>query len=225
MHVNLIDIVIMKNEYVIILHGIFRSSFHMRHLARFLNENEYDVLNLDYPSTKFPLQDLVEITWQNICERLTENRTTHLVGYSMGGLLVRAILSKYRPENLGRVVLLATPNKGSEVADFWQNKWIYKKLYGVAGQQLITNQEGIKNLFKPIDYELGVVAGDFSIDPFSSYLIKGKDDGKVSVESTKVKGMKDHVVVSAGHTFFPHNSEVHAQTLHFLKHGNFELEE
>ena len=73
-----------------------------------------------------------------------------------------------------------------------------------------------------VDYELGVVAGDFSIDPVSSAIIPGEDDGKVSVDSTRVQGMRDHIIVSASHTFFPQNQEVHRQAAHFLRFGAFE---
>lgn len=211
----------MKNDYVVILHGIFRSSFHMRKLAAYLAKQGYDVISLNYPSTKEPIEKLVEMIKENIQSKLIEDKTTHFVGYSLGGLLLRVILKDYRPPHLGRVVQLAPPNNGSEVADFLQNFWPYKKLYGHAGQQLITDQTAIASLFGEIDYELGVIAGNFSFDPISSLLIKGPDDGKVSVESTKVAGMKDHIVVRASHTWFPHNKQVQQQTLHFLQQGVF----
>ena len=70
-------------------------------------------------------------------------------------------------------------------------------------------------------YELGVIAGNGTIDPLSSYIIPGDDDGKVSLESAKVEGMQDYIVVSESHLFFPGNAEVHRQTAHFLEHGYF----
>ena len=94
-------------------------------------------------------------------------------------------------------------------------------IFGPAGQQLTTDEE-LDDLLGKVDYELGVVAGNFSIDPASSYVIPGDDDGKVSVKSTRVEGMKAHVIVPASHTFFPSNEIVHKMTAHFLKHGNFE---
>ena len=210
-----------ENDYVIILHGIFRTSKHMRKLAAYVESQGYDVLNLDYPSTKQPLEELVDTVWQDISARLEKEKPVHFVGYSMGGLLVRAILSKYRPPTLGRVVLLAAPNKGSEVADLLKNNWLYRKLYGPAGQQLITDQTAIQHLFGDIDYECGVIAGSLSLDPVCSLLIKGKHDGKVSIESAKLDGMKDHVIIPAAHTWFPHNKDVQNQTVHFLRDGSF----
>jgi len=85
----------------------------------------------------------------------------------------------------------------------------------------VTEDAGIDELLGTVDYELGVIAGNFSIDPVSSSLIPGDDDGKVSIKSTKVDGMKDHVVTSASHTFFPSNQEVIKKTLNFLRFGAF----
>lgn len=212
---------ISTDHYVVILHGIFRSSRHMRKLAAYLCLQGYEVLNLDYPSTEYKLEELVEIIWQDISARLTQDKPVHFVGYSMGGLLVRAVLSKFHPPKLGRIVLLGTPNKGSEVADFLQNNYLYRKLYGPAGQQLITDQSSIQHLFKPVDYELGIIAGSWSIDPISSFLIKGNDDGKVSIQSTKLEGMQDHIIIPTTHTWFPHNKEVQRQTAYFLQDGTF----
>lgn len=208
-------------EYVIVLHGIFLGSWHMRPLVRYLEEEGYEVINIGYPSTRYPVEELINLTQHDIQTKLTDKtRIVHFVGYSMGGLLVRGILTQYRPEHLGRVVQIATPNHGSEVADFWKNNFLYKKLYGPAGQQLTTNADNTA-LFGPIDYELGIIAGNATIDPFSSFLVPGENDGKVSVESTKLEGMKDHTVVSASHFFFPRNKTMQGQVLSFLKEGSF----
>lgn len=213
----------MMCKMVILLHGIFRTSAHMRPLEGYLQQYGYDVLNLDYPSTKYPIETLIDRIAQEIDSTLARNtHTVHFVGYSMGGLLVRGILAKYRPNHLGRVVLLAPPNHGSEVADFLKNNYFYKLLYGPAGQQIGTkDSQHLQPLFGKVDYELGIIAGNFTIDPFSSYLIAGDDDGKVSVESTKLDGMKEHIIVSASHTFFPSNKKVQRLTLEFLETGKF----
>ena len=209
------------SEYVVILHGIARTSSHMSSLREYL-QKKYDVISIDYPSTYYTLEELVDLIHNELLKKITEKKLVHFVGYSMGGLLVRAIVDKYPPRQLGRVVQLAPPNSGSEVADFFKDIWLYEKIYGPAGQQLTTTSD-LSNLFKikKINYDLGIIAGNRTIDPISSIIIPGVDDGKVSVESTKLKGMKDHIVVSASHTFFPTNKIIHQQTEYFLKHGMF----
>jgi len=190
-------------------------------VAKMLKQHGYTVYNLDYPSTEYTLEQLAARVATIVRENIRADQPVHFVGYSMGGIVTRIVLNKYRPDNLGRVVQLASPNKGSEVADFLKTNPLYETIYGPAGQQLVTEGAGIDELLGKVDYEMGVIAGNFSIDPVSSSIIPGEDDGKVSIESTKVEGMKDHVIVSASHTFFPSNHEVHKNTLNFLRFGAF----
>ena len=86
---------------------------------------------------------------------------------------------------------------------------------------LTCNPSALKHIFDEVNYELGIIAGNATIAPISSATIPGENDGKVAVERTKLEGMKDHIVVSASHTFFPFNKEVQKQTLYFLKNSNF----
>ncbi|MBU6339056.1 MAG: lipase [Rickettsiales bacterium] len=210
-----------KGDYVIILHGIARSSKHMESLSHNLEKEGFQVINLNYPSTSHNIEELTDIIHKEISSKITLNKKIHFVAYSMGGLMVRALIHKYKYSNLGKVVQLAPPNQGSEIADLFQNFWLYKKIYGPAGQQLITNQSSIKHLFGEVTYDLGVIAGSAAIDPICWSIIPGKNDGKVSIERTKIKGMKDHIVVRASHTFLSSDKEVKSQTLYFLKNGNF----
>lgn len=210
-----------KGDYVVVLHGIARSNKHMDKLAKYLASAGYDVINLNYPSTDYKIAELTELINKDISKQVTENKPINFVGYSMGGLMVRALIHKYNYPNLARVVQLAPPNKGSEVADFIKDFWPYQKIYGPAGQQLITDQTEINDLFGKVNFELGIIAGNFTIDPISSSIIPGDDDGKVSIKSTKLEGMKDHIIVSSAHTFFPSNKDVMQQTLYFLNNGEF----
>jgi len=212
----------MATEHVVVLHGILRSSKHMKPLAKQLEQAGYVVHNLDYPSTEHTIGCLAEQLHETIISNTQSVQKVHFVGYSMGGLVLRAYLNQHKPNNLGYVLHLATPNKGSEVADWLQQNWLYQKFYGIAGQELTTDQsDHLQNTLGTINYPLGVIAGNSSIEPISSHKIPGDDDGKVSIESTKIQGMQDHIVVGASHTFFPSNQQVIAQTLHFLKQGVF----
>lgn len=210
---------------VVLLHGIARTSASMAPLAEYMEKRGYAAINIDYPSTDHAIDDLVErVNGKIIASSWTPDCTTHFVGYSMGALIVRGLIHKHRPEKMGRVVLLAPPNGGSEVADFWKNNFLFEWLYGPAGQELVTQQDAYRNRFGEVDFEVGVIAGDRSIDPLSSSIIPGPDDGKVSIPRTKLPGMKDHIVVHATHTFIMRNEEVMEQALHFLKHGEFNRE-
>lgn len=209
-------------DTVVLLHGIGRSKSSMESMEEDLSRKGYEVINIDYASREKTIENLVADIRKEIKSRRVTTGKIHFVGHSMGGLIIRAYIHKYRPKDLGRVVMLGTPNGGSEVADLLKDNLLYIHYYGPAGQQLVTDQNGFKEIFGRVNYELGVIAGDRSIDPVSSLLIiTGDDDGKVPVANTKIKGMKDHIVVHATHTFMPSNAEVIQQTEHFLEHGKF----
>lgn len=208
------------NKTVVLLHGILRTSACMSGMARFLEKNGYAVLNLDYPSTHLTIEELTEYLHQKLVT-LSAAEQINFVGYSMGGLLIRTYLHKYTLQNLGRVVMLGTPNHGSEAADFWKDNWLYKKFFGPAGQQLGTDQGELVNVLGKVNYELGIIAGNCSIDPFSFYLLKDENDGKVKVSSTKLDGMKDHITLPVNHFFMPQSKVCWQQVLQFLNTGGF----
>jgi pimeloyl-ACP methyl ester carboxylesterase len=210
-----------RGDYVVVLHGIARSSDNMRSLAAFLEAQGYDTVNLDYPSTKYGLEELAELMSKELAVKLSEDKPIHFVSHSMGGLLVRVYLARYRPENLGKVVQIAPPNQGSEIADLLKDNYLYQLYYGPAGEQLTTDQTQIKNLFGEVDYPLGVIAGNRTIDPLSSAIIPNEDDGKVSISNTKLAGMSDHIVIEATHTFIANNKIAQMQVLNFLRKGEF----
>tara|TARA_R110002073_G_scaffold15591_3_gene61168 strand:+ start:1502 stop:2104 length:603 start_codon:yes stop_codon:yes gene_type:complete len=198
----------------------------METLVEHLDAYGYEVFNIDYPSTNHTIMELVDLVQKKI-ETLQRSSTQKInfVGYSMGCLITRGILFKYRPQNLGRVVMLGPPNQGSEVADFFKGFFLYQKIYGPAGQELGTEHQDYSELLGKVDFELGVIAGDRSIDPISSIIIPGTDDGKVGVGRTRLQGMQDHIVVHATHTFMMHNKTVLQQVVHFLQTGSFREEE
>ena len=163
-----------QKEYVVLLHGMFRTKFHMRKMAHYLEQQGYSVLNIGYSSRRHDIAALRDMIWHQIEERDSKSATLHFVGHSMGGLIIRALLTKYNPPHLGRVVLIATPNKGSELADFLKSKWI-----------------------------------------------SFQNDGRVSVESTKLDGMKDHVTLRTTHAWLPTNKKAMRHVHHFLQRGFF----
>lgn len=214
-------------DKVVLLHGIGRTSRSLDRLEGALQDRDYDTLSITYPSRRLPLEDLAvwlrEVAldssfWDEATGRI------HFAAYSMGGLLTRYYLDRYRSEiprhKLGRVVMMGTPHQGSAVADFWHRTWPYRRFYGPAGQQLTT--QAMKQVTMRPYYELGVIAGTAGWPYADSwFLIPGESDGRVSVDSTKIEGMKDHVCVPATHTFIMNRPDVHMQVAAFLKNGAF----
>ncbi len=210
-------------EGVILLHGLCRSAASMSDMEAFLRQAGFVVLNCDYPSRTDSIEKLSDNAVGGSLKSglLKDCKKIHFVTHSLGGILVRSYFSRNADARLGRVVMLGPPNHGSEVVDRLGGWRVFRVLNGPAGSELGTSDQSTPNRLGRVNFELGIIAGDRSINWINSRMIKGSDDGKVSVERTKVDGMKEHIVVHATHPFMMKNRKVLRHTLRFLRTGSF----
>lgn len=216
-------------ETVILLHGIGHNRMNMKGVECALKAQGYIVFNLTYPSCKMDITALA--AWLD--EQLEAlniwvvSDKVHFVAHSLGGLVcgcyLEHALTHIPAHKMGRVVMLGTPHGGSEVADGLKNFWLFKLVFGPAGQELTTDTRRSRQ-FKP-DYELGIIAGTKNwFYPLGRFLIKRPHDGCVSVESTKIKGMKDHLILPVLHGFMGWSTQIHTHIIYFLQNGVFSHE-
>jgi triacylglycerol esterase/lipase EstA (alpha/beta hydrolase family) len=210
---------------VVLLHGLGRGPASMRPIERALRREGVDVLNLSYPSRRAPIVRHAELAARAIEKRAPGGRV-HVVTHSMGGIVLRVAVANGRLplERVGRVVMLAPPNRGSALMDRLRSHpvlgGVYRRMTGPAGADIAVSAEMTATL-QPVPFELGVIAGDRYVNPYLTRLIEQPNDGKVSVAETMVDGMRDHIVVPHSHTFLMRAPRVIAQVIHFLECGRF----
>ncbi|MEN8143741.1 MAG: alpha/beta fold hydrolase [Gemmatimonadota bacterium] len=207
---------------MVVVHGLGRTAASMALLVWRLKKAGFGVVSFGYPSTSEPMEDLVERLESEIARCCPDgSETVHFVTHSMGGVLVRVYLGQRADAHRGRVVMLSPPNQGSELVDAFADSPMLRSVLGPAGSKLGTDSESIPSQLGPVRCELGIIAGDRSMNAFTSRLIPGPDDGKVSVERARAEGAADFMIVHATHTFIMNRKDVSDAVVHFLRHGRF----
>jgi len=209
-------------QMVVLLHGLGRTAKSMASMQKRLTETGYTVFNYDYESRKNAINSLVDDLQDFLADCcLQSDIKLNFVTHSLGGILVRALIAEKRPGNLGRVVMLSPPNKGSDVVDFFREYPLFEYFFGQAAAELGTGRDSFPNRLGPADFEVGIITGNRTIDPISSWIIGGADDGKVSIAQAKLEGMADFMVVEVSHAFIMQNKDVIDEVIYFLQNGRF----
>ncbi len=211
------------SERVVLLHGLARTPRAMRPLEKRLHQEGYAVHNVGYPSRSEPPDGLVRHVHAALgacC--LADELPLHFVTHSLGGVVTRALLAEERPDGLGRVVMIAPPNKGSELVDTFGDDWWFRIVLGPTAASLGTGRGSFPNRLAPPDYELGIIAGAHPLSTrFGRWIVTGASDGVVSVESARVEGMTDFLIVPQGHVQIRRDDRVADEVVHFLRAGRF----
>jgi pimeloyl-ACP methyl ester carboxylesterase len=199
-----------QRELVVLVHGLGRSRLSMLPLQWALERQGYDVLNWGYSSTSGSVPEIgaaLSVALDSV-SRPIPGRPTHLVGHSLGNIIIRWALLHHPPPNVRRVVMLAPPNQGARSADRYARYlgWLLRPLPG-----LVTTETGTaRALGTPVGVEIGIIAGD--------------KDGKVTVAETHLVGETEHIVVAGWHTLLMAQPQVQRLTATFLRTGTFSSE-
>lgn len=210
-------------ETVILIHGLARTHRSMSKLSRMLRAHEFMTVLLKYPSRKYNLETLSRqyIVPEVNAVLYAAHGPVHFVTHSMGGILLRMALPYVATENIGRIVMLAPPNHGSEIVDTMRKfKW-FRSFFGPAAINLASTNHVYLEKLPPLPDHCGIISGDRSAFHLFDNALPRPHDGTVSVASTKMNGAHAHIVLHTSHPFIMRSGKVIEETIYFLKNGVF----
>jgi len=223
----------LKPRVVLVLHGLVRTRESMGGMRDHLRgANEFNVLNVTYASTRGKLSEHAAALAQ-VMRHLEGVEEVHFVCHSLGNLVVRHYLGdrERKPDEfaaqprVGRIVMLAPPNHGAELARHVRNNLMFRAVWGASGGELAANWPALeKRLATPLG-EFGIIAGGYENDKGRNPLLAGDDDFVVTVEETRLPGAADFLVLPVFHGRIMDDAKVQECTLRFLRHGHFQSAE
>ena len=188
----------------------------MEPMAKFLHRQGFHTVNVPYPSFRKPMDEITQIV-QEAINLHGGNRKVHFVTHSLGGIVTRQLLEKIPTEQIGRVVMLAPPNQGSEIIDWLEHCKPLKATLGPAGKALATGKVNAPP--PPAHTDTAVIMGKKSSIPFFRAFLDSENDGIVSVNRGKIDGMNEFHVLDADHTFIASDPKTMDMTCAFLRDG------
>jgi pimeloyl-ACP methyl ester carboxylesterase len=208
-----------SKESVVLIHGLWLSGYILFVLARRLRRQGFAVYTFSYPSVRADLR-VNAARLARFLDTLDAD-IVHLVGHSLGGILIRALFHYAPPRKPGRIVTLGTPHGGSQVAKHLSQYAFWRWAMGKGMTNLL---DGLPQGWPLPTREIGAISGNRSIG-FGRILYRplaSPNDGLVSVEESSLAGARDHIVSPASHTGMLFSRAVARQVNAFLKAGHFE---
>lgn len=196
----------------------------MHPLIEYLKLFGHECFHIDLPITykKFEVAALMleDYLDEIIKTHLSVGEQINLVGHSTGGLVIRKMLSETKfAGKIGRCVLIATPNKGSKLANIACKVPLFVQIYKTLNSISYQYIEKIGIIDKQ-SIEIGAIAGNSS-NLFLGKLIDEESDGRIEVKSVYLPSLTDFIVLPYGHKEIHHQKETAKFVDTFMKKGKF----
>lgn len=206
---------------VVLLHGYGRRPGSLDRIAHTLVDAGYRVCKIAYRSVRQGPPEILQQLTRDLEQCGAGQGTLDFVTHSFGGILVRALAEDAAPGRIGRVVMLAPPNHGSELSDLINSSSLLGFFAGPVVADLGTGPASLPNRLGPAEFDVGIIAGSKSVHPIGTFIIEGPNDGTVTVSSARLVGMRDFAVTPRAHSFIMNAPEVVAEVQEFLTNGCF----
>ena len=206
------------NETVVLIHGLWFSGYIMVVLARRLRRRGFTVYSFSYPS---------------VCADLATNATrlvhflgalnadtVHLVGHSLGGILIRALFHRHPDRKPGRIVTLGTPHNGCRIAQHLNRYAFWRWAMGRSVAQLLA---GAPRDWTPPPREIGAICGTRSFG-MGRLLYRGlprPNDGLLTVAESAFPAAHEHLALPVSHTGMLFSRVVADRVGNFIVSGKF----
>lgn len=201
---------------VLLLHGAWMNPMVMAYLAHILRGEGFAAHALGYRTMRDPLEAHLARVAKRIAQ--LEAPVVHLVGHSLGGVIIMRYLQRLADRRVRRAVLLGAPIAGCRAAAGFAER---------AGGELMMGQS-LAMWREPVDvsvdprYEIGAIAGTRALGLGAVVTrLPMPNDGVVCVDETRFPALRDHIEFPVGHTLMLVSSRVARQTVSFLKIGAF----
>lgn len=211
-------------DYVVVVHGLTWLKDTMKPTVQRLEREGYRAVSFRYPSREsMNVDELVAALADTVTKECTDRtKRVHFVGHSMGTVLLRCYLAKHRPSHLGRVIFMAAPNQGTELADLISRSKTLQVIFGRSAPALGRGKDCLPCKLPAADYSPGIIMGNRTGYFMLSAMLPGEDDGIIPVASGRLSGMGDFIVVPTTHSYMPAAESALTQVSQYLRHGAFD---
>lgn len=209
---------------VYIIHGYANPKSIMNDIYRDVKKAGFIAENYAYPGLYMELDSIGKKLYNDVLDDGVDS--VSFVTHSMGGLVVRAML-KYSGTDpnfpkIYRIVMIAPPNRGADIADFFKEATQVKALLGPNVEKMETDSTSYANQLPiPFNTEIGIIVGVRRNERGYNHLIPGNDDGLLAPERVYLGNEKDVAIVNYDHLGVIKRKKSRRLVIEFLQTGIF----
>lgn len=218
------EIPAVSGSTVLVLHGLGEGRQAMRPLVEHLRKSlDATVMTVGYASPRAGIDDHAK-SLDAVVDALPGNSPVSFVGHSLGGIVIRrwmAITDRDTMDRVDRLVMLGSPNQGSDLARMASRIWLLSLIADGAARELAVDWDRVAESLAIPPCSFGIVAGGCGDDRGYSDLLAGDDDAVVRVDETRLEGADDFLLLPVRHAAMMKHPTVQEATAEFLKTGRF----